>query len=62
MTLFGFEAKSFQEINTIKTILHQNNVNLSASQKKLLLWHQRLSHASANGVQTLMREQKMASH
>jgi hypothetical protein len=37
---FGFEAKSFQEINTIKTILHQNNVNLSASQKELLLWHQ----------------------
>ncbi len=37
---FGFEAKSFQEINTIKTILHQNNVNLSVSQKELLLWHQ----------------------
>ena len=31
---FGFEAESFQEINTIKTILHQNNVNLSASQKR----------------------------
>jgi hypothetical protein len=29
---FGFEAKSFQEINTIKTILHQKNVNLSVSQ------------------------------
>jgi hypothetical protein len=42
---FGFGAKSFQEINTIKTILHQNNVNLSASQNELLLWHQRLSHA-----------------
>ena len=53
---FGFEAESFQEINTIKTILHQNNVNLSASQKELLLWHQRLSHASVNWVQTLMHE------
>jgi hypothetical protein len=56
---FGFEAESFQEINTMKTILHQNNVNLSASQKELLLWHQRLSHASVNWVQTLMREQKL---
>jgi hypothetical protein len=49
---FGFGADSFQEINTIKTILHQNNANLSASQKELLLWHQRLSHASVNWVQT----------
>jgi hypothetical protein len=55
---FGFGAESFQEINTIKTILHQNNVNLSASQKELLLWHQQLSHASVNWVQILMREQK----
>ncbi len=55
---FGFGADSFQEINTIKTILHQNNANLSASQKELLLWHQRLSHASVNWVQTLMRKKK----
>jgi hypothetical protein len=55
---FGFGANSFQEINTIKTILHQNNANLSASQKELLLWHQRLSHASVNWVQILMCKQK----
>ncbi len=38
--------------------MHQNNVNLSAPQKELLLWHQQLPHVSVNWVQTLMREQK----
>jgi hypothetical protein len=55
---FGFGAECFQEINNIKTILQQNNANLSASQIELLLWHQQLSHASVNWVQTLMRERK----
>ena len=36
-------------------ILDNNNVNLSASQKELLLWHQRLSHADINKVQSLLQ-------
>jgi hypothetical protein len=43
---FDSSVDSFGDINTIKNILHQVNTNLSLSQKELLLWHQRLSHAS----------------
>ncbi len=35
-----------------------NNTNLSASQKELLLWHQCLSHASIGWVQSLMRKKQ----
>jgi hypothetical protein len=55
-TAFGFMADGFCEINAIKTVLHQSNTNLSASQKELLLWHQWLSHALINWIQTLMRD------
>jgi hypothetical protein len=42
---FDFSVDSFCNINALKSILHQLNTNLSASQKELLLWHQQLSHA-----------------
>ena len=49
-------ADGFSEINAIKTVLHQSNSNLSASQKELLLWHQWLSHALINWIQTLIQD------
>jgi hypothetical protein len=49
-------ADGLREINAIKTVLHQSNLNLLTSQKELLLWHQRLSHASINWIQTLMQD------
>ncbi len=41
----------------LKNILGEDNTNLSASQKEVLLWHQRLSHASIQWVQMLMQKQ-----
>jgi hypothetical protein len=37
------------------SLLASHNTNLSASQKEVLLWHQRLSHASISWIQSLMR-------
>jgi hypothetical protein len=54
-TAFGFSVDSFGDINTIQNILHQANTNLSSSQKELLLWHQRLSHASVKWIQAMMQ-------
>jgi hypothetical protein len=42
------EAKAFP------TLLESANVNLSTSQKEVLLWHQCLSHASISWIQRLM--------
>ena len=56
---FGFSVDSFDDINTIKNILHQANTNLSLSQKELLLWHQHLSHASVKWIQAMMRDRKL---
>ena len=53
---FGFNMSNIDEINKIRPTLSQLNINLSSSQKELLLWHQRLSHASISWVQLLMRE------
>jgi hypothetical protein len=55
---FGFSIDSFGDINTVKNTLHQANTNLSSSQKELLLWHQRLSHASVKWIQAMMRDRK----
>jgi hypothetical protein len=55
---FGFSAYSFCNINANKAILHQSNTNLLVSQKELILWHQRLSHASVKWVQKLMHDRK----
>ena len=43
---FGFSVDTFHDLPLIRSVLYQENTNLSESQKELLLWHQRLSHAS----------------
>jgi hypothetical protein len=53
---FGFSMTNLDKITKIKSTLLQFNTNLSSSQKELLLWHQRLSHASISWVQMLMRD------
>ena len=55
---FGYSVQAYNEIVDIKSVLHQKNSNLSSSQKEVLLWHQRLSHASTNRIQTLMQDKK----
>ena len=50
---FGLNVNNLHEL---QNILGENNTNLSASQKEVLLWHQRLSHASIRWVQMLMRK------
>jgi hypothetical protein len=55
---FGFSVDDFHEINSVKSSLHQANTNLLATQKRLLLWHQHLSHASVKWVQKLMHDRK----
>ncbi len=42
----------------MKNILGDNNTNLSASQRDLLLWHQCLSHDSIGWVQSLMQKKQ----
>eukprot|EP00804_Cyclotella_cryptica_P015074 CCRYP_000647-RA/>CCRYP_000647-RA protein AED:0.72 eAED:0.72 QI:0/0/0/0.5/1/0.5/2/0/813 len=44
-----------------KTILDAKNMNLTSSQKELLLWHQCLSHTGLTTVHNLMRAQKSPS-
>jgi hypothetical protein len=51
-------AYSANDVVQAKTILGSANNNLSSSQKELLLWHQRLSHANLAWIQTLMRDRK----
>jgi hypothetical protein len=55
---FGYSVQAYNEIVDIKSVLHQKNSNLSSSQKEVLLWHQRLLHASTNWIQTLMQDRK----
>ncbi len=47
---FSFWNEAFgptmNNLHELKNILGEDNTNLSASQKEVLLWHQRLSHAS----------------
>jgi transposase InsO family protein len=40
------------------TLLSNTNVNLTAAQKEVLLWHHKLSHASISWIQLLMRDKK----
>eukprot|EP00804_Cyclotella_cryptica_P007267 CCRYP_017868-RA/>CCRYP_017868-RA protein AED:0.22 eAED:0.06 QI:0/0/0/1/1/1/2/0/1188 len=44
-----------------KTLLDSKNMNLTSSQKELLLWHQRLSHTGLTTVHNLMRARKSPS-
>ena len=53
---FGYTLSNVQAIQEIKSILSDDNSNLSSPQKELLLWHQRLSHASLDWTQMLMRD------
>jgi hypothetical protein len=57
-TAFGISASDFKRINAIKSTLFRENTNLSQPRKEILLWHQRLSHASILWIQSLMREKK----
>ncbi len=52
---FTYTADSLLTSNSILCTL---NTNLSASQKELLLWHQRMSYASVYWIQILMRDWK----
>jgi hypothetical protein len=51
-------AYSAADVAQTKTILSSANQNLPGSQKELLLWHQRLSHANLSWIQTLMHDCK----
>lgn len=57
---FSFWNEAFSlnvhESSMLRNILSETNTNLSASQKEVLLWHQRLSHASIRWIQMLMRK------
>ena len=39
----------------VTTIIHDMNYNITAAQKELLLWHNRLGHAGMSWIQSLMR-------
>ena len=58
---FGYTLPNVQAIQGVKSLLSQYNTNLSSPQKELLLWHQRLSHASLDWIQMLMRDRKYLS-
>jgi hypothetical protein len=49
-------ACSVANVAQTKLILSSANQNLSSSQKELLLWYQRLSHASMTWIQTLVHD------
>jgi hypothetical protein len=55
---FGYTVTNMQTICGVKSLLTQDNTNLSSPQKEFLLWHQRLSHASLDWIQMLMRDRK----
>lgn len=58
----SFWAKAFDfttnDARAFPLLLSDSNVNLNASQKELLLWHQKLSHDSISWIQLLMRDRK----
>ena len=41
-----------------KNVLDESNVNLSAAEKVLLLWHHRLSYTTTSWLQSLMQTKK----
>jgi hypothetical protein len=45
-------------VSQLTIFMKSINTNLSTSQKELLLWHERLSHAMVKWVQKLMRDRK----
>jgi hypothetical protein len=51
-------AYTASEAKAYPTLLDSASVNLSAPQKEVLQWHQRLSHASISWIQCLMGNHK----
>jgi hypothetical protein len=58
--LFWARAFTYLADTLVKSIsnLSYTNTHLSALQKELLLWHQRLSHSNVNWIQTLIGDRK----
>jgi hypothetical protein len=55
----GISHTDLQAVKTASmfpTVLSQSNLNLTGSQKELLLWHQHLGHASLQRVQSLLSQ------
>ena len=52
---FAYTSSDIRGVSS-DNLLHMKNSNLSASQKEVLLWHYRLSHASTSWIQLLMRD------
>lgn len=60
-SMFAFSATNKQDQNSwARGITHAWNLNLTAAQKELLLWHFRLSHAGISSVHALCRERRSA--
>ncbi len=59
-TSFWCDAFAYSDADVAQTklILSSANQKLSSSQKELLLWHQRLSHANLTWIQTLICDWK----
>lgn len=57
-TAFVFTNSDVANLGDNEKLLSTENSNLSAGQKEVLLWHQRLSHASVSWIQLLMRDRK----
>jgi hypothetical protein len=59
-TSFWCDAFAYSVANVAQTkmILSSANQNVSSSQKELLLWYQRLSHANLPWIQNLMHDCK----
>ena len=55
---FKFSDSTTLSFSINHSVLMQYNDNMSESQKELILWHQRLSHASISWIQPLMRDHK----
>jgi hypothetical protein len=43
-------------MTTFLTVADEQNQNQTASQRELLLWHQKLAHANMQRIQALLRE------
>ena len=56
---FWSSAFDYSPVNskaTCASLLRPENINLTAAQKSVLLWHYRLSHAAIRWVQLLLRD------
>ncbi|KAL7461644.1 LOW QUALITY PROTEIN: hypothetical protein ACHAXS_003697 [Conticribra weissflogii] len=55
---FDFDPISQTTCANSLSVMSELNSNLSAAQKEVLLWHQRLSHANVHWSQSLLRDRK----